>query len=122
MKTIGIVLVSLIIVSCASFSQRENPVARAILEKGSVRELGLLEELHYQDFDPADDYASYGIREYWVHAEYPFVEEFYPILDHLIGAATGIPRKATARTSGGSAIRIFPSIFLPALIWTAWMH
>jgi hypothetical protein len=48
MKTIGIVLVSLIIVSCASISQRENPVTRAILEKGSVRELGLLEELHYQ--------------------------------------------------------------------------
>jgi hypothetical protein len=96
MKTIGIVLVSLIIVSCASFSQRENPVARAILEKGSVRELGLLEELHYQDFDPADDYASYGIREYWVHAEYPFVEEFYPILDHLIGGSNWYPQEGNS--------------------------
>jgi hypothetical protein len=62
-----------------------------------VRELGLLEELHYQDFDPADDdYASYGIRGYWVHAEYPFVEEFYPILDHLIGGSNWYPQEGNS--------------------------
>jgi hypothetical protein len=113
MKTIGIVLVSLIIVSCASFSQRENPVARAILEKGSVRELGLLEELHYQDFDPADDYASYGIREYWVHAEYPFVEEFYPILDHLIGGSNWYPQEGN-----GAYIRRIGDSDFPVDIFT----
>ncbi len=115
--TLVLFLITLILGSCATTEDLlneniepdiENTPAIVAPEEIVVTDQGLVESLQFQPLGVDESYKDFGIRGYWVHAEYPFVEEFYSILENLVGGSNWYPQDGNSTYIRRIGDRDFP--------------